>query len=318
MIRCEMLLLCWGCLVHPDPLARDQFWILTEKEVHADGVSLTMMCPAHKFGPPDEGYRQLQGILKDWPPGRLSSIWVCRLDQTNSLRRFAPLVDQVFINPFCHAGEQPDEEMGPSAGSPWPGVDHPVVNKLRQIRTLAPGKRLIACVDLDGEPSIFGRNRHACLNEVEWMVLAVIGANFQGLVWRRDRAGIPWSYRLDCLVQNLACFREDLGKASPSADTQANGGPCHVSVMTSESLLFLVLLHPEYMRLDQQSKVRLPVDPKVQAGEVTLTFPKGVAIEPEGTTVRGKRLSPRVEGERVIVPYCFSGGGEMLILNLKR
>jgi hypothetical protein len=50
---------------------------------------------------------------------------------------------------------------------------------------------------------------------------------------------------------------------------------------------------------------------------VTLIFPDGMTVE-SGISLYGKPLKPRMEGGKVVVPYRFVGGGEMLALNLRK
>lgn len=146
------------------------------------------------------------------------------------------------------------------------------------------------------------------------MILATVGADYKGIIWvgQFDTGG-----RLRTLAHNLLCYADDLGTAKPVGwATAPQGQP--VSALASNRMLFVVLLHPEYFRDPLVGGIqKLPLDPKVQTGEVTLALPDGVTTGP-GISLYGKPLKPRTEGGMVVVPYRFAGGGEMLALDLKQ
>ncbi len=286
------------------------FWVIHESQAGAKSSGMLMGCPAHKHGTPDEAFERLEDILKARPSHQLSSIWVCRANQTEILKRFAPLIDQVFINPFVHLSDQ-----GPASEDfMWPNFKHPVVNRLREIRANGGEKRLLACVNLRGETSLFGK-RPASFEEIEWMIFATIGANFQGLVWRGNLNRIPWARRLRRFADNLKRYADDLGTARPVGWVKPIGSQ-PVSAICSEKTLFVVLLNPHYMTLDRQQAVRLPLKlSAAQDAEVEISPPEGVTI----TSVEslGSR-APRLYRDRNhIRARCrFAGGGQMLVFHL--
>jgi len=237
----------------------------------------------------------------------LSTIWICRLNQLHTLRQFAPLVDRVVINPFVVKSQ-----TGPKYGdSIWLNFDHPFINNIRQIRQNSDNKKLLGCIDLRGEPSYFGERR-ASLEEIKWMLYALVGGNFQGIVYRQS---VPWPNRIRQLAAGLKKYADDLGQTqSVRWLTASQGQP--VSAIKSPQMLFVVLLNPEYMKFSQDGRnIILPLEsPKCQ-GLLELRPPENTDII-SASTISGRSLALEHNDEGFRVKFNFVGSGEILIFSL--
>ena len=184
-----------GGNVEPQPQGKSAarpFRVLTLRETESQEFGLVMTCPAHAHGTPQQAMQKLKEILKDRPAGAPSAIWVCRSNLLQTLKEFAPLVDTICLNPFlftCKNGPKPDDPI-------WPGLDHPFVNHLREIQANADHKDLLGGIYLTGDPQWFAK-RQASFEEVRWMVFALVGAKFKGVIWRDDPAKCPGSGAYD-------------------------------------------------------------------------------------------------------------------------
>lgn len=302
------ILLCGAVLAAADTdcLPLDRYVVLSgQQAVRAQ----LLECPNHAFGTMDDGIREIEKRKAELLPGQIPFAQFCVTDQVDTVRRCMPLLGAAAANPFVLLSDRQ-----PAAGSPlWSGWDHPVINRVRDLREAAGTKRLLARIPIGGVESKYITKREPTFEEIEWMILATVGADFKGIVWvgQFDTGG-----RLRNLGHNLLCFADDLGTATPVGwATAPEGQP--VSALASKKMLFVVLLHPEYFQEPVIGQIqKLPLDPKVQTGEVTLTLPDGVTTE-SGISLYGKPLKPRSEGSKAVVPYRFAGGGEMLVLDLK-
>ena len=273
--------------------------------------NITMICPAHAHGTPEEAMQKLQEMLKDRPADQISSVWVCRANQMATLKMFAPVVDRVYINPFVLTSNyipEPNDLI-------WPGFDHSFINTIRVIRSGAGSANLVACLDLRGEPTHF-RKRRACFAEIQWMIYAVIGANFQGITWRA-KANPAWADHLQRLEDNLKKYSEDLGAAHP-VNWIAKNSQNPATAICAKEKLFICLLRSDYLRKTENGKdVPLPLNDTTQKGTVIIRAPKGVSVL-SGQTLSGRSVSLEHQQGFVQVEYRFTGGGDMLVLPIAR
>ncbi len=305
----SLLLLCGTALAAPDTdcLSLTRYVVLSnEQAVRAQ----LLECPNHAFGSMENGIREIEKRKAGLLPGQISFVQFCVSDQLDAIRRCLPLIEMVAINPFVTLSDR-----GPSPGSiAWPSSNQPVLNRVRGMQESAGGKRLVARIGIGDVESKYITKREPTFEEIEWMILATVGADYKGIVWvgQFDTGG-----RLRNLGHNLLCFAEDLGTAMPVGwATAPEGQP--VSALASKKMLFVVLLNTEYFEDPVMGKIqKLPLDPKVQTGEVVLALPEGVTAE-SGVSLYGKPLKPRMEGGKVVVPYRFVGGGDMLVLDLRK
>jgi len=297
------------------------FLLIPEQDAYTDEYGMLMICPAHKHGKIDQALATLKQKVADHPTHRMSSIRVCRADHLNTLDTFAPLVDQVFINSlYWTSSDGPERD-----DIVWPGLNHPLVNNVREVRRHAAGRRLVACVNVHGEKGYF-RKRRATFEEIEWMVCAVIGAGYKGIVWRYERILPPFADRLSTLEGNLKKHVDELGRATLTTDPRTAAARIPVATLRTPHGVFVVLLNPEYMQFTDAGTVRLPLDPSVCRGNVEVTLPEGTSLKTaqrlDGTAIPVPvpiSAAAHADADRartVRLPFRFAGDGEILVLSL--
>ncbi|MFA6133462.1 MAG: hypothetical protein WC869_05550 [Phycisphaerae bacterium] len=245
------------------------------------------------------------------PPSVPITVFLCRGSQDDVIGRFSLLMSQLVIYPFVKTSSnapQPGELV-------WGNVDHPLVNRLRDIPRMAPSVDVYVVVHLLTLGSGGMRAMRGMLfEEVQWSVFAVVGGEYRGILWADDPNWPPWSQRLATLEAALKEQASDLGKALPVGWVS---GPEKqpLSSKASEGKLFVVLLNPDVMKLSSDNVIVEPVELPARRGEITITVPDGKRIE-SGRTLLGKPLDVRTEGHVSHVTYQYSGGGEMLVFSL--
>jgi hypothetical protein len=196
----------------------------------------------------------------------------------------------------------------------------------------------VACINLDGEAYLF-KGRRPCFEEIKWMVLAAVGANYQGVVWRGQTRGTPFEGQLGRLVEGLRGYGEDLGQARAVGWVRADRGPA--SAVCTEKRLFVVVLDGTYLRPLRRTRsvpppktsvsrkgVALPMDVQLLDGELafplparevglTLLLPEGRTIE-SGRTLSGVPVDVTRQGKGLRVNCKVRGAGELLIFSLGR
>lgn len=296
----------------PHALASMPF-LFVEGEAGMPG--LVMAHPAHNYGTPDHAYRRLTEIMSHRRADIVSSIWICRANQMATLKRFAPLVNTIAINPFVYPSNK-----RPTAGDPcWPGFDHPYINRIREIRTAARGKRLLGGIRLDRDlPPKGGRQKHrTSFEEVQWKLYAVIGAGFRGVVWRWESKDAVFFFdRVKRLENQLKPYVKDLGAARLVNWVK---GPSEqpVSATVSDRRLFVILLSPYFMTVGKDGNtVRHPLGTSLREGELRILLPAGRTIA-SGATLAGIAVELSAQGQTARVRYRFRTPGEILVLRLK-
>jgi len=270
--------------------------------------TFVMRCPSHAHGTPEEACKKLKKILAARDPGRPATMWICRHKQIETLRRFGPMVDEIGVNPFAAEGM-----VGPRRGETiWPGWNHTIINRVREIRRITEGKRLLAAVDVGGE-SLWFPQRRASLEEIRWQVLAAIGANYQGIIWRGRPADGFVSEGIKRLEELILAHADELGRARPVGwVAEASAQPA--SALASNGTLFIVLLNPLYMKpLPCRGGVELPLASKPRTVHLTIRPSACLRIE-SGRTLAGHPVSVTEDGGVWHVDWTFRGGGEVLIL----
>lgn len=308
------------------------FLIRPEKWYNSPEQGMLMLCPAHAHGPKAEATAELIRLVAQHRSPAPTTIWVCRNTQLETLREFAPMVDRVCINPFAYNSDR----KAVIAEPPWAGTSHPVLVRPHNLRLAAPDRQLIACIDVDGEESRFGK-RHPTFDEMQWMVLAAIGSGFQGIAWRGHVDTLPYRDQLDLLTNNILRHADELSRAhpvdsvtvtspaptglaqgQPDTDGQQANAPVPLSAMQTRNHLYVVLLHPQIM-LPQPGKSTIPLPlgtGSVRECSVALRPPSGttlVSVE----RLDGTPLTLQRDGDQFLVPCRFAGGGTMLVFSLK-
>lgn len=253
---------------------------------------------------------KLHRLLTVWPDDEPSTVWICRASLLSTLEKFAPHVDQVTVNPFAQLQHQAPQDAAPI----WNSVDHPVINQVREMRATAGTTGLLGCLDLRGEPRYFA-NRQASFEEIEWMVFAMVGANYQGLVWRhhdRERGNLPWEDQLARLESQLLAEAEGLGNATPVDWVQATGNT-PVSALASSSRLYICILHRDYMELTSDSEsFQMPLEHESVNTALVVRLPKGLRIDDIRTRAGLPVMLQAVDGEVPLQHRLRDGGTRLL------
>ncbi len=266
-------------------------------------------CPNHAFGGMQDGINEIAQRKAGLPHGAISFVQFCITDQVEAITRCAPLLDMAAVNPYVSLSED-----GPSPDTAiWPECNHPMLNRLRQLRTAAGEVPLLARIGIGGVESSYLTKREPTFEELEWMVMAAVGAGFRGIVWvgEFDTGG-----RLRGLGSCLARFAEDLGKVKP-VRWVAVPTVLPVSALATETKLAVVLLNPDYFQEMKTGQLqKLPLDPRLQKGVLTLRLPDRITME-AGLTLHGRPVAPQRQPDGTYsLPYQLAGGGTVLFLDL--
>jgi hypothetical protein len=261
-------------------------------------------------------WREVAAELVSNPPAQKVTVFQCRGPQDEVLEAFRPVADQFIIFLFQHAGLRgpgPDDRV-------WPGIDHPLLNRLREVPPQAGKARVHAIIHVLGEEtSVWGldEKRGIRFEEVQWMVVAVMGGDYGGFLWRTDVNISPWPDRLRALETAIRANAEDLGNASAVVGWVEGPPGQPLTTRCSDKKLFIFLLHPDYMSFDPGGRsIREPVEARDCQGQVVIHPPEGWRVE-SGRCLSGATLKLDRDGAVLRTRYCFRGGGEILILDLK-
>lgn len=240
----------------------------------------------------------------------------CRGPQREVVARFRPFTHRLIIFPYHLVCQIPPEPNDPI----WPGMNHLLINRLREIRRNNPGIFIYASLQAkqDGGNLAFwgGGKRDWTYQEQQWRMFAVIGADFDGILWNGG-IGKPWQAQLAVFTDSIKPVAADLGAADPVRWVRApEGQPC--SALASKDKLFVVLLHPDYMQVSSTGReIALPLSPKRATGRLSFQCPEGIRIT-GGATSRGLPVRIRQQEGATTAGYRFAGGGEMLVFDLAR
>lgn len=283
---------------------------VTERESQSAAFGMVMICPSHAHGTLDEAYGKLVKLLTAKKDSSPSTIWVCRSNLFETLRRFGPLVDRVCVNPFVAAGFADDSfEM-----RPWIGTGHPVLRHMRKVLDAAGETPLLACLDLGGDGSIFAK-RLPDFEELRWQVCAVLGSGFKGIVWRGRDADVP---RFSGMLRKLDAITSGMARALPANDAKVSGD-CPVSVWMDETRIYVVALHSAYLTPRVACGMRtiaLPVDPTDQRGSVEMPFVSDCKPVLEGAVFssHGRVIS---SGGKLRLNFTLNQGGDIFIVRTR-
>lgn len=316
------VLLCAGSVVLAAGAAaaakppRGEFVFVDETVAGSPAFGTLLICPSHAYGTLDDAENVLKKKLADFPADRQSTIVVCRSDQSRTVKRFASKVDRIVVNPFLTFNES---ELAPEADpAVWPKSEHMILRRLRQLRAEGGDSSLLAIIDLQGEKSLFGTRRPS-FEEVEWQVLAAVGAGFQGIVWRPQRDNV-FEGRLARLEASLNAHAKSLSTARPVPWARARDKSQPVSALRSGDRLFVVLLNPTFMNpakrgAVESSTVELPLDPQPVTVDVECDLPAGVRLG-SATTLAGRAVRVEADGPLARIRQRLTGGGEIVVYEL--
>lgn len=284
------------------------FTFITEGEVW--GYNLAMSYPGDNAYVLEDAAKKLETVMTDWPWDKMATLLV-ENEPEEALRILGPRADQVILNPYSfEANESVD-----TSNRIWYNVNHPAVNRVRQLRSDYT-KRLLALIDLNGEPTRFD-NRRLTFPEFQWLAFAAMGANYQGIVLRGLSLNVEWTDKLKELRTAVFNYAEDLGKARPVNWVQSQDEQ-PLTATASDKFLFIYLLNPCYMvPCSSCGRINIPVKPAEQKGSIEILPPHDIDLG-NCVALDGSTTEVSFQANRLRVDYRFSGGGQMLIFDIKK
>jgi len=291
-------------------IASKPFFFITDKDIYNGRFEMTMRCPAHAYRSPQWALEHLKRIRTD-EPDREIRVWICRVNQMETLRMFDPVSDVIGVNPFVVLDKKPPDRKAVI----WSGLDHPILNSIREIRKAAPHARLFACISVDGQVPLFPK-RGPSVRELRWMAFAAIGGNFQGISWRPDRTKTGVGEEITAIERAIKPFAEELAMAHPAGLTSGPKG-LPVTDLVCGKRLFVALLSPDYMKFCHDRSVECPLEPAERTGEIAIRTDGRFRVT-SATTISGLPLAVSEKAGDFHVPYRLADSAEMLVLNLDR
>ena len=171
----------------------------------------------------------------------------------------------------------------------------------------------MTCREIWGIP----RARPELFDELRWMTMAVIGADYDGILWGHFRCEEEWSNMLNTLTGQFKSHAADLALATLVDWVKAPKGQ-PVSALASDKKLFITLLNTDYMIISQDKKEIVgALNPGRCQGKLTLNLPSGVSVE-TATTLDGSPVILTQTKDGITCPYDFASGGEMIIVSITR
>ena len=261
-------------------------------------------------------YQVVAQELREHPAGTTVTLNQCQGPQDDVIRCFEGVADRLAIFVFCKTdapGPGPEEVV-------WPHVDSPIVNRVRQIPRLAKTMRVYGTVPLkeDTNNHIWGRDkqRPPSFEEVQFMAIAVIGADYSGIIWKGGFADFTEAARSTTFEAAIRKYADDLGRAEAVGWVSAPLGQ-PVTARFSGQKVFIMLLNPDYMNLGLDGVIVLPEHARSVEGDATVTLPQGLSVKACRYLMGGLIPLDTASGT-VTVRYGFDGGGEMLIFDLEQ
>jgi len=243
------------------------------------------------------------------------TVIICRGPQEQAIKDFWDVSDQYIFEALFL---QPEWSLPPKDTLIWPSFDHPMINYVRKIRMATSGKTALVsvpmtCREVWGVP----RERPELFDELKWMTMAVIGANYQGVLWGHVRREEQWSQMVQELTNQLKTHAADLGAATPVDWVKAPEGQ-PVSALASDRKLFIALLNTDYMKVSADKKrISGALNPGRRQGELKLSLPAGVTAE-GAARLDGLPVEITQDVDGLTCAYDFTAGGEMIIVTIKR
>lgn len=271
-----------------------------------------IQCPNHAFGTMKDGLKELQRRLKTKKENETILSQLCVSAQLESIKMYSPFLDIIGINPFVKTSQKK-----PSPETPiWPSFDHPMINRIRQMRELAGDTLLLARIGIGGIESVYITKRPPTFEEVKWEIYATIGAGFKGVIWV---GGFYSGGKLRRMASEIERYAFDLGRANfvtwVKSDTKQP-----MAALCSEKRLFVILLNDEYFlisKLNDKSKLSLPLGEEAKEVEITLFPPIGIALE-RAITIGGRTVPIMKKGNFYFLKHRLKSSADILVLDIKR
>ncbi len=254
------------------------------------------------------------GVVKQKQRGSRRAMFFCRKPPVKLVQEAALWADEMGVYGFS--------DWSVNKAKPgcriWPSYDNPLINHLRDLRMASIGVPTYAIVPFSANVGVIAGipdGRKVVFEEQQWMVLAAVGANFQGVLWAADQKPPKHAKRLTRLEESLLEHARDIERAVPVGWAKCKKSQ-PLSALASDKKLFVVLLNQAYMMpADDGKSIALPLeDPRCQ-GEVVVTPPSGVSVK-SCTSLHGRAIPVSQSGRDFSAAYSFTGGGEILIFDL--
>jgi hypothetical protein len=223
--------------------------------------------------------------------------------------------DCVCLYPFFRTSSK-----GPAAHERiWPGYDHRLLNRVREIRRQVEGKRLVASISPEGafRVSGMGRGRKLTKAEIRWVIFTIIGADYDGVMW--DNRPPPGSRRgraFARLGKDIRRYARELRAASPVSWVATTPGGGAMTALCSPKKLFVVLLMPGLLRPGPNGTIPVPLGLSVRTAQIIIAPPAGTTVE-RGEYLSGERLRLTFDGGLARAKYRLATGGDMLVFHLR-
>ena len=268
-------------------------------------------CPNHAFGTMKDGLKELQRRLTN-KGGKAAFGQLCVSAQMESIKMYSPFLDIIGINPFVSTSQEK-----PSSDSPiWPSFDHPMINRIRQMRELAGETVLLARIGIGGIESEYITKRPPTFEEVKWEIYATIGAGFKGVIWV---GGFDSGGRLRRMASEIERYAFDLGRANfvtwVKSDTKQP-----LAALCSEKRLFVILLNDEYFpicKLKSKGKLPLPLSEEANEIEIILSPPIGISLD-HAVTIGGRNVPIMKKENSYFLKHRLKSSAEIIVFDLKR
>jgi hypothetical protein len=264
-------------------------------------------CPNHAFGRIPEGLAELRRRAALHPAGWAKFGQLCVSRQKESLTAFRDELDVIGINPFVKISDVSPE---PNAAY-WPGCDHFLLNRVRELRRCAGRTTLWARIAVGTVESRYITGRAPSYEEIKWLTLAAIGGGFDGVIWV---GGFKFDGRLSVLQTAVEQRARELPKARPVRWAHSDAS-VWISARASRRKLYIVVLNGRYFPRPRRAKVLpFPLNTAAIDAAIELTLPLGLTPT-RGVTLDGREVTPEPSGRgQWMVHFEVDGGGTMLIL----
>jgi hypothetical protein len=259
--------------------------------------------------------KEVVDSIKAQPKRSRVTVIICRGAQEQMIKDFWDVSDQYIFEALFR---KPEWSPPPKDTLIWPGFDHPMINYVRKIRMASSDKKAIVsvpmtCREVWGVP----RERPELFDELKWMTMAVIGANYQGILWGHVRREEEWNQMVQELTSQLKPHAADLGAATPVDWVKAPEGQ-PVSALASDRKLFITLLNTDYMKVNaDRTRISGALNPGRRQGRLKLSLPAGFTAD-AAATLDGLPVEITQDMDGLTCAYDFTAGGEMIIVTIKR
>lgn len=295
-------------------------------------IAIGSIAAAQESNKPQALGAEVGGILSEGEVGAATKGWkmfnIMHVDQAEVPAVAASLKDFQFIRVFQCGGsaaihQQNLKTFGPLAtlytywsfrnvetkkpqGGEllWPGLDHPFVNQLREMRKIATGTPLMGIINEN--IGLGSQKRQATAEEIRWQAVAILGADHRAAILSGGADDLR-----NLLVPYARVFVEAYPVDWASA---ADGQP--LSAKAAEDVLFVFLLDRRYMKLESDGQtVQSPTEDPICKTSIHIALPQGLHVR--RALCAGDKIVPyTASAGSVAITREFKGGADVLVLQL--